>query len=334
MRKLIATLAFSTSALAATSIYLWTELRDARGQVEVLSAYSPTKPATLQAHTPDGAEPAKTAAVQSSAGSDVPSSPNDDEKARQELFEKQWRDNSRRMLAQLADPMMRAEMLEELKSANRANEHKYVRHLGISEADARRLIDLLANLELAQSEAYARCLLQTRCDHQSLRSEASAAKQQAITDLLGAEVQQRFDQYMYTDRERQMVSSFLRDKIPASSQLTDEQAEQLVAALADERKSIETEIRQRGLEPHSWSMEGVAFTFSGSFLEPGNATERLKEGADFNRRIHARAKAILTPPQLAAFEQMQEQATIYLKSMLRRQERDHATQAMKAGEGR
>jgi hypothetical protein len=326
MQKLIALLAFSTSALAVTSIYFWTEMRDARGQVEALNASLSTRPPEPELQAPDGAQATAIAAVQPVSGSDVASSASDDEKARREFMERQWRDNSRRTLAQLSDPMMRAEMLEEWKEANRANEHKYVRHLGISEADARRLIDLLANLELAQSEAYARCLLQTRCDHEALGNETSAARQLAITDLLGADVQQRFDQYVYTGVERNLVSSFLHDKVPSASRLTDEQTEQLISALAEERKTVEAEIRQKGSEPLLLPMEGVAFAFAGNVYEHGNYAARLKEGAEYNRRIHARAKAILTPPQLAAFEQMQGQATIYLKSTLKRQEREYATQ--------
>ena len=248
-------------------------------------------------------------------------------KARQRLIEEEYRDGARRTLAQLSDPTMRAEMLEEWKEANLPNKSKYVRYLVISESDAERLIDLLAEQHLLQSEAYARCSLQPRCDHQAVFRQSSAAQQSAITDLLGVAALQRFEQYTYSSVERNLVSSFLRAKIPAASQLSDEQAEQFVSALADERKLVETEIRQRGLEPFIFPMEGVAFTFQESVFALGTTSERLKEAVEYNRRIHARAKAMLTSQQLAAFEQMQEQAIVGLKSALRRQERELATQA-------
>jgi hypothetical protein len=79
-------------------------------------------------------------------------------------------------------------------------------------------------------------------------------------------------------------------------------------------------------------MEGVAFTFASSPFEPGGSGERLKEATDYNRRIHARAKAILTSKQLAAFEQMQEAAIVGLKFWLRQQERNLATRTATSGD--
>ena len=111
-----------------------------------------------------------------------------------------------------------------------------------------------------------------------------------------------------------------------------EQAEQFISVLADERRLVETEIKQRGLEPFTYPMEGIVFTVHNSVFEPGNTGERLKEAADYNRRIHARAKGILNPQQLAAFEQMQEAAIVGIKYWLRQQERDLATRTATSGE--
>jgi hypothetical protein len=337
MHKLIAALTLSTSALAVTSIYLWTELRDARGQVESLSRASSAAPTPLAraTHPQHGADPtASSTAPQIAAQAAMTSSPSDDAKARQKMYEDDYRDGARRKLAQLSDATMRAQLLEEWKEANLPNKARYARYLGISEADAEGLIDVLAVQYLSQSEAYARCTLQPPCDYQAVSRETSAAQQRALTDLLGAEKQQRFEQYTYTNVERQMVSHFLRDKIPVGSQLSDEQAEQFIDALAEERRLVETAIKQRGSEPFVYPMEGVAFTFQNNVFEPGNTGERLKEAADYNRRIHARAKAILTPQQLAAFEQMQEASIVGVKYWLRQQERDLATRTATSGKSR
>ena len=260
------------------------------------------------------------------------SSPDVIAKARQKVFEEDMRDSSRRKLAQLSDPTMRAQMLEEWKEANQPNKAKYARYLAISEADAERLLDVLADQYLVQSELFARCALQPPCDYQAQFRETSAAEKLALTDLLGVEKQQRYEQYTYSGVERHMVSAFLRDKIPAGSQLSDDRAEQLIDALAEERRLVEAQIRQRGLEPFLFPMEGIAFTFSHGLFEPGDTDERLKEAADYNRRIHARAKTVLTPQQLAAFEQMQEAAIAGVKSSVRQQERDLATRTSTPGE--
>lgn len=331
MRKLTAVLTLSTCMLAAASIYLWTELRDVRNQVELLSRASTSAPTPLSGatHTQRGADP--TALPPASAQAATMTSPTDSAKVRQQIFEEDMRDSSRRKLAQLSDPAMRAQMLEEWKEANRPNKSRYARYLGISEADAERLLDVLADQNLAQTEAYARCTLQPPCDYQALSRETSAAQQLALTDLLGAEKQQRFEQYIYANVERNMVSTFLRNKISAGSQLTEDQAEQLIDALADERRLVETALKQQGIEPFLYPMEGIAFTFQSSVFEPGKTAERLQEAAEYNRRIHARVKTLLTPRQLAAFEEMQEAAIVGVKYWLRQQERDRATGAGPAG---
>jgi hypothetical protein len=318
MHKLVAFLSMSTIALAVTSIYLWIELREARIQVSSLdppvARAAPPEPGSNATALPRTREPAKAA-----------DSPIEDEKARQERAEEQYRESARRALAQLSDPTMRAQMLEEWKEANLANKSKYARHLGIDETDVERLIDLLAEHNLARTEAITRCQLQPRCDIQAVFRETRAAEQQAIADLFGADTQQRYEHYMYSIVERQMVTQFLRDRIPMKSQLSDEQTERLVAALADERRLVETEIRQRGMEPFAFPMEGVAFTLQNNPYEGGNIDDRLNEATAFNRRLHARASSMLTPRQLAAFEQMQDAAIAGLKSSLRRAERDLAT---------
>jgi hypothetical protein len=64
------------------------------------------------------------------------------------------------------------------------------------------------------------------------------------------------------------------------------------------------------------------------------ADERLNEAVDYNQRIHDRAKAILNPQQLTAFEQMQESAIVGVKFWLREQEREVATRSAAFGESR
>src|SRR5688572_7451287 len=127
MRKLIAALALSTTALAVTSIYLWTELRDARGQVESFSRAEAATPMPLAGATrpQDDAHPVASSGAPPTAAADSTSSPDDVAKTRQKLFEDEYRDAARRRLAQLSDPTMRAQLLEEWKEANLPNKPKY-----------------------------------------------------------------------------------------------------------------------------------------------------------------------------------------------------------------
>jgi hypothetical protein len=329
MRKLITVLALSTFAFAGVSIYLWKELREARDQVA-----ASTGPSSAS-HMPDAGAP-RTEVAGSSIHADQASSastaPEDDKSARQRILEEDFRDAAHRRLAQLSDSTMRAQILEEWKEANLPNKPRYARYLGISESEAERLIETLADLEIAKQETYSRCTLQPGCDFRTLGEATSAARRQTLTDLFGEEKQQRFEEYTYSGVERHMVSSFLRGKIPAGSQLSETQEEQLIAALADERRRVEAEIRQRGVEPFLFPMEGVVFAFSGPGSE--NPDDRLKEAVDYNRRIHARAEAFLKPQQLEAFEQMQEAGIVGVRYWVRQQQRDNATRTATSGGSR
>lgn len=328
MNKLIAGLTLSTLGLAITSIYLGIELHGMRGKVEALSQ-DPSIPMALRCPTQAARAEFTTALapMENAACMSTTRLPNVDAKTRQDVYDEDFRDAARRNLAQLSDPTMRAQMVEEWKEANLPSKPRYARYLGFGDADAERLIDVLAEQFFARSEAYARCTLQPPCDYRVVSRETSAAQQTALTGLLGPERARRFEQYTYSDVERGLVANYLRGRFPAGSELSEAESERFIAALADERGLVETEIKQRGLEPFSYPMEGVAFTFSSSPFQPGSSDERLKEAADYNRRIHARAEAVLTQDQLAAFEQMQEAAIVGLKFWLRKQERDLATQA-------
>jgi hypothetical protein len=324
MRKLVAGLALSTAALAVACIYLWTELREARGQIQAQNAASAKLAPSVRPTLVPGTDAAKASANAQSTTTATAATGPLDANLRQRVIDEQYQESSRRTLAQLSDPTMRAQMLEEWKEANLPRKAKYARYLGISVTEAEQLIGVLAERHLVQSETYARCSLKPPCDYQAMSRQLAAADQQALVDLLGAEKQQRFEQYTYSDLERHMVTYFMREKIPPDSQLSEEDSEKFVAGLAEERKLVEAEIRQRGLEPFQMPMEGVAFTFPASLFQQGKTEDRLKEAAEFNQRIHARAKVALSAKQLAAFEEMQEAAIVNLKYWLRRQERDMA----------
>jgi hypothetical protein len=224
MRKLIAVLSLATCTLAATSIYLWTELQETRRQVMSLAGASAAPPGgRAAAEQSRGARARMTTETtpQSETRTGMTRSAGGAAMTRQQMMEADFREGSRRKLLQLSDPTMRAQMLEEWKEANRPNGRKYARYLGIDNDAAERLIAVLAEQSLAQDEAYARCIVQPPCDLQVVNRESGEARQQALIALLGADAQQRFAHYEYTGVERHMVGQFLRDKIPAGGQLSD-----------------------------------------------------------------------------------------------------------------
>jgi hypothetical protein len=114
MKKLVATLALSTSALAVTSIYLWSELRDAQGKMEAIGTTSAGFPSQAASKMQPGANSVDSAnATQAGAHSDTDKPPTEIAKERQRMIDKQFLESAHQKLAQLADPAMRAEMREE-----------------------------------------------------------------------------------------------------------------------------------------------------------------------------------------------------------------------------
>ena len=113
-------------------------------------------------------------------------------------------------------------------------------------------------------------------------------------DLLGAQDYDVFKQYEATAAERMQVQMF-KEALPADGTLTDQQENDLILAMADERKAVPASSlwNKKNPDPSQMTEESV--------------NEALKQMEAVQKRYADRAAAILTPAQLEQFTKFQQQ---------------------------
>ena len=119
--------------------------------------------------------------------------------------------------------------------------------------------------------------------------------------------------YKNTMGEREAVTQ-LRSRLPDAQRLSDDKAESLVAALAEEREAMHREAAQQGTGLNGYGM-GAGMIFSpndGRSLE-----ERYEVAKQYSQRLRERAALVLNGEQLRAFNEMQDETLLGLRSMMR-----------------
>ena len=116
-----------------------------------------------------------------------------------------------------------------------------------------------------------------------------------VEDLLGAQDYEVFKQYEATSGERMQVQMF-KDSLPAAAALSDQQENDLILAMAEERKA---------LPPSSLLSKGQ--NADPSQISEESINEAVKQMEELQKRYLDRAAMILTPAQLEEFKKWQEQ---------------------------
>ena len=236
------------------------------------------------------------------------------------LIQAEQRKYHEQIIKRLDDPEQRAEMLEEYRMMVRSLNPRLAQTLKMSGEEAERLIELLAQQQLDQQEKFARCSVDSSCDFQPIGRDAAGANERELTNLLGAERRQEFEQYRNTMGERRSVTE-LRTRLSDADYLPEEKAEALIVALADERNQISVDASKRG--------GGVTGIGNGSgmiLITPsGSSPEAQFASAQENsRRLRTRAAEVLTPAQMRAFDEMQEELLRSTRQQLRQTQQFNA----------
>jgi hypothetical protein len=220
---------------------------------------------------------------------------------------------ARQFLSRYDDSAQREVQLNEARSAARRQYCALKEKLGLSNAKFEQLIDIVAQQNLQAQELWARCAVHPDCDPKSPRPMDD--RSQELLALLGAGNMDGFNAYRDSLMERDAVAQF-RGRLTDAQFLPQAQSEQLIAALAEERELFSQEAGQRGTELTA------IITPLGTLWYPadaGSADVQLAEAAAYSQRMRARAAGVLTPAQLAAFVQMQEELLAQLATMIRPQ---------------
>jgi len=221
---------------------------------------------------------------------------------------------ARQFLARYDDSVQRAALLDETKTGIRRQYEKLKEQLKLSDATFEQLVTLQAEQTLQAQERYARCAVDPQCNvNDASRYPPADDRSQEVLALLGAAGADAFNQFRGSIGERDQVIQ-LRGRLSDSNFLPEAQAERLIKALAEERKLYQHESAQRGVSLNGWGTQLGMLFFSN---DSGSIDQQVAEAAQYSQRMRARAAEVLTPAQLAAYVQMQDELLAQLAASRR-----------------
>ena len=236
---------------------------------------------------------------------------------------------ARQLVSRFDDSVQRQALLDEQKAAVRRQYARLKEQLKLSDAKFEQLVTTLAEQNLQGQENWARCAVDASCDPKDPSRMRVDDRTQELLALLGADSFEDFNVFRESLQERDAVAQ-LRGRLNDSLFLPQAQAEQLIAALADERKRYAQEATTRGTNLNGWG------TTLGMIWYPEDAVTieaRLAEAAQYSQRLRARAATVLSAAQLAAFIQMQEELLAQMASYLRPPPAPRKANSLKLAQG-
>ena len=331
MKKLVFALGLTTVVFAGSTAWLAHELRIERAravppaQLRIAEHAASAPPVSVPVpkavvRTAPPAAPAKSVAA---AGASVP-----DNRARSiyRFSNEEERALARDELSRFTDPARRAAYMARVSADLRRTFAGVSAKLGLTSGEESRLFDLLARQQAQISEASLRCGVEpTACDklHDQLVEQAN----HETIALLGQDRYDGFAAFRDSIGERSQVRE-LRARLP-DDDLTDAQADRLALMLSEERKKFVDEATQRGESTMRFGVNS-SYAMMVSMREgPTAASDSVKSGVEFSRRAHDRAAELLSPRQMEAFDQMQEEVLSFLRD---RAHREEVIQSVRRGE--
>jgi hypothetical protein len=312
MNKPVVVLSLSTALFAASTAYLAMELHQRDGAL-ALAAATPIAADSKPDSTARSNAGGIIAATHDRATAETPTAPMSNVTANAPggaTITARGRDVqadpatgfARQMVARYDDPNQRPTMVEEQRSVVRRQYEKLKDRLKLSDSEFSQLVNLIAEDQLQTQMNWARCAVDPECDPQK-PPDRSIDRTQEYQAMLGSEAAEAFTQFSKSIAERDAVIQ-LRGRLPDDSFLPESQAEKLIMALTEERERFSQEATARGAKPRGWGTNlGILWYTEDS----GLPEQYIAEATQYSQRLRARAASVLTPAQLAAFVQMQEE---------------------------
>jgi hypothetical protein len=211
-----------------------------------------------------------------------------------------------------ADPSTRKQLIEELIPIYRDKFIVLQRRLDMPSDQWQRFLDTVATQAIERRSGSAICGDDMQCQMRSIGPEAYARYDQELRDVLGDADMEQYQTFNYALSERQSVES-LQAELPLSQQLSEKAAEDLIASLSEVRRAAEKSIQEEN---------GSFYTVRGNgyvVVYPHNL-ETLEERLDYARehfkKLRGRAKALLNPVQLAAYQEQLKQSLRKLRDAM------------------
>jgi len=333
MNKTIVALSMTTAFFAASTVYLAYELhkRDAgeivagtSGDAASAAATSNTlaagkdveEPAGLATHTTSPAP----GGIAKPAGVASPTEPK-----MQDVQVEAVANYARQFLARYDDPIQRPVLLEEQRTVIRRQYEKLKEQLKLSDSGFEQLATMLADEQLQAQEHWARCAADSGCDPKA-QPFNYVDRTQEYQAMLGVEGAEALTQFRKSIGERDAVIQ-LRGRLTDSNFLPEAQAEKLIAALSEERERFSLEAEARGAKVKGWGTNLGMLMYT---EDSGVPEQYIAEAAQYNKRLLARASSILTPAQLAAYTQMQNELLAMFTANQRPPQRQNKSSAVRS----
>jgi hypothetical protein len=159
------------------------------------------------------------------------------------------------------------------------------------------LKELLSDRQMALVDSGMAMMSGSDAEKKKAMEDGKAVKadyDQKIQDLLGPQDYPVFQDYEKTMNERMSVQMF-KDALPASDALSDQQEDNLIAAMYEERKAMPNSslMNNQNQDPSQFTAERIA--------------ELEKQMEELEKKYADRAAGILTPSQLEQFAKWQQQ---------------------------
>ena len=328
MNRTVATLSLTTAVFAASTLYLGYKLYGgSSGSMAATTSSGPAgPPASDIAAAPDKG-PAATSApgaasvtgpsATSAAATATPppagkaaagAKTSDEQRATMLPFAKQY-------LAKLDDPGRRAALVEETRSGLRRQYEPLKQKLKLDSATFEQLLTILAEQQIQPQEKYFRCIADPACDLNNFGRNGNVVDDRSgeLLSLLGNDDAEELKNYTSSLHERETVVQ-LRGRLDEASNLRDSQAEQLVAALSEERIRFQKDAAQRGTSVSGWGTPQLGMLYYSG--DSNSLDQRFTEAAQYSQRLRDRAATVLSPKQLAAFAQIQEELLATMRATM------------------
>jgi len=292
MRKSEILLTVALFGSAATSLWLWSELRAERARHTELSADADSLPPSRPLpSTPVVAQPlpAKRPSPASKPPSVVPAAQN----------QSRLEDEQRRM----ADPAYRAAAQRLHRAEHGSKKWDLMRALKITSEQADRILDYWASRDVILQDASLATAASSNWQQieaaNQRRAQALEAEVETLRVELGSDIVARLAQYDASMQSRYQVNALRERAAQAGEPLRDEQIEPLVALLHEQEKRMDAEARA--------SDQTVDFS-----ADPAKAQMRLMQlrldlKSARNQRVHDAARDLLSDVQIRQLDELLEQ---------------------------
>ena len=214
-----------------------------------------------------------------------------------------------KMMSQMMkDPAMKKMISDQQRLMANQLYSPLIKQLGLSSEEGEKLKNLIAD-NMTQSSEKSTALLDSSATNRSemLASVAEDQKssEEQIKALLGEPAFTQYKDYQLTVGERMQLAAFKQQSAGTDHPLSDQQTEQLLALMKEEKQNAPAELPQTGPGSNGANMEAM--------LSEEKSQQMLEAQEAVNQRVYDRASAVLSPEQLEAFGKYQTNQTQMMK---------------------